>query len=175
MARSNKVSTVEHQVDTSPPDSSTVFQGSLRNWGCVKFLQVTSTLEILLGFLVIILNILFIFFGMNSGWYYFVDSLGTELEVISIGEGIIAGFFYIIFAVVFLVKLSQEDTDNMVLYVMNVLILMISMVLAIANACQIGLVDQVRSSVTFNLLSFRRRTIWASFPREKCRTWDCPR
>ena len=31
---------------------------------------------------VIILNILFIFYGMNSGWYHFVDSLGTELEVI---------------------------------------------------------------------------------------------
>ena len=110
----------------------------------MKFLQITSTFEILLGFLVIILNILFILFGMNSGWYYFVDSLGTELEVISIGEGIIAGFFYIIFAVVFLIKLAQEDTDSMVLYVMNVLILMISMVLAIANACQIGMVDQVR-------------------------------
>ena len=33
---------------------------------------------------VIILNILFIFYGMNSGWYHFVDSLGTELEVIQI-------------------------------------------------------------------------------------------
>ena len=31
---------------------------------------------------VIILNILFIFYGMNSGWYHFVDSLGTELEVL---------------------------------------------------------------------------------------------
>ena len=29
---------------------------------------------------VIILNILFIFYGMNSGWYHFVDSLGTEVE-----------------------------------------------------------------------------------------------
>ena len=36
----------------------------------------------MLSLLVIILNILFIFYGMNSGWYYFVDSLGTELEVI---------------------------------------------------------------------------------------------
>ena len=31
---------------------------------------------------VIILNILFIFYGMNSGWYHFVDGLGTEFEVI---------------------------------------------------------------------------------------------
>ena len=38
----------------------------------------------MLSLLVIILNILFIFYGMNSGWYYFVDSLGTELEVIKL-------------------------------------------------------------------------------------------
>ena len=57
-------------------------QVTLRNLGCVKFLQLTSCLEIMLSLLVIILNILFIFYGMNSGWYYFVDSLGTELEVI---------------------------------------------------------------------------------------------
>ena len=61
---------------------------TVRNLGCVKFLQLTSCLEIMLSLLVIILNILFIFYGMNSGWYYFVDSLGTELEVISFWEGI---------------------------------------------------------------------------------------
>ena len=91
---------------------------TLRNLGCVRFLQLTSCLEIMLSLLVliififiiiimlsllvlfilhiffkvnlhghlviqvIILNILFIFYGMNSGWYHFVDSLGTELEVI---------------------------------------------------------------------------------------------
>merc|ERR1712223_117990 len=57
-------------------------QVTLRNLGCVRFLQLTSCLEIMLSLLVIILNILFIFYGMNSGWYHFVDSLGTELEVI---------------------------------------------------------------------------------------------
>ena len=58
-----------------------LFQVTVRNSGCVKFLQLTSCVEIMLSLLVIILNILFIFYGMNSGWYYFVDSLGTELEV----------------------------------------------------------------------------------------------
>ena len=62
--------------------------------------------------------------------------------MISFGEGIIAGFFYAIFAVVFLVKLAQEDTSNAVLYVMNGLIITISIALAVGNACQMGLVDQ---------------------------------
>ena len=66
------------------------------------------------------------------------------VKVISIGEGIIAGFFYSIFALVFLVKLAQEDAaSNTVLYVMNGMIIAISIVLAIGNACQMGLVDQV--------------------------------
>ena len=63
--------------------------------------------------------------------------------MISFGEGIIAGFFYSIFAVVFLLKLAQEDTNNTLLYVMNGLIITISIVLAVGNACQMGLVDQV--------------------------------
>ena len=66
-----------------------MLQVTVRNLGCVKFLQLTSCVEIMLSLLVIILNILFIFYGMNSSWYYFVDSLGTELEVISFREGII--------------------------------------------------------------------------------------
>ena len=63
--------------------------------------------------------------------------------MISFGEGIIAGFFYAIFAVVFLMKLAQEDTNNTLLYVMNGLIITTSIALAIGNACQMGLVDQV--------------------------------
>ena len=71
------------------PVANIKLQVTVRNLGCVNFLQLTSCLEIMLSLLVIILNILFIFYGMNSGWYYFVDSLGTELEVISLREGII--------------------------------------------------------------------------------------
>ena len=68
---------------------------SVRNLGCVKFLQLTSCLEIMFSLLVILLNILFIFYGINSGWYYFVDSLGTELEVIDLlqGRGLSSNFF----------------------------------------------------------------------------------
>ena len=63
--------------------------------------------------------------------------------MISFGEGIIAGFFYAIFAIVFLAKLAQEDSSNTVLYVMNGLIIAMSILLAVGNACQMGLVDQV--------------------------------
>ena len=153
MVRHNKVGHIEKQVGIVICQDSilkTDFQQvSARNPGVLKFLQVTSTLEIFLSFLIIILNILFIFYGMNSGWYYFVDSLGTELKVISIGEGIIAGFFYIIFASVFLVKLASADLSNTVLYAMNSLILILTVVLAIANACQLGLVNQVRVQLYF--------------------------
>ena len=38
---------------------------------------------VLLGLLVLVFNVIFIFFGQNTGWYYFVDSLGTELKVVS--------------------------------------------------------------------------------------------
>ena len=151
MVRHNKVGHIEKQVGICPDlILKTDFQQvSARSPGVLKFLQVTSTLEIFLSFLIIILNILFIFYGMNSGWYYFVDSLGTELKVISIGEGIIAGFFYIIFASVFLFKLASADLSNTVLYAMNSLILILTVVLAIANACQLGLVNQVRVQHVF--------------------------
>ena len=46
-------------------------------------LVILSSLEMLLGLLVLVLNVIFIFFGQNTGWYYFVDSLGTELKVVS--------------------------------------------------------------------------------------------
>ena len=65
--------------------------------------------------------------------------------MISFGEGIIAGFFYAIFAIVFLAKLVQEDSSNTVLYVMNGLIIAMSILLAVGNACQMGLVDQVNA------------------------------
>ena len=67
----------------------------------------------------------------------------THPKVISFGEGIIVGFFYAIFATVFLAKLAQEDSSNTILYVMNGLIVAMSILLAICNACQMGLVDQV--------------------------------
>ena len=49
----------------------------------LRTLVALSSLELPLGLLVLVLNVIFIFFGRNTGWYYFVDSLGTELKVVS--------------------------------------------------------------------------------------------
>ena len=88
----------------------------------LRTLVALSSLELPLGLLVLVLNVIFIFFGRNTGWYYFVDSLGTELKVvsaqgkthildivlglsgrhkdkydpqISVGEGIVSGLLYL--------------------------------------------------------------------------------
>ena len=88
----------------------------------LRTLVALSSLELPLGLLVLVLNVIFIFFGRNTGWYYFVDSLGTELKVvsaqrkahildivlglsgrhkdkydpqISVGEGIVSGVLYL--------------------------------------------------------------------------------
>ena len=61
---------------------------------CRVFIEVAGATQIVCGVLVTVFNILFIYYGMSSGWYYFKDSLGTEMKVISIGEGIIAGIFF---------------------------------------------------------------------------------
>ena len=51
------------------------------------FLYGASVSQFVLGAVVMVLNIVFIYDGMNSGWY------GEQggLRVVSIGEGIIAG------------------------------------------------------------------------------------
>ena len=105
------------------------------------FLEVIGILEIFLGVLVIVLNILFIYFGMSSGWYFFKDSLGTELKVISIGEGIIAGSFYIIFPTAFLAKLCSGGSGTKMTTILNILVVILSFTLILTNACQIGLVS----------------------------------
>ena len=87
----------------------------------LRTLVALSSMELPLGLLVLVLNVIFIFFGRNTGWYYFVDSLGTELKVvsvqrkthildilglsrgrkdkyvpqISVGEGIVSGLLYL--------------------------------------------------------------------------------
>ena len=43
--------------------------------------EVAGVIIMVGGILVMVFNILFIYFGMHSGWYYFRDSLGTELKV----------------------------------------------------------------------------------------------
>ena len=57
------------------------------------YVEVAGATQIVCGVLVAVFNILFIYYGMASGWYYFQDSLGTEMKVISIGEGSLLVFF----------------------------------------------------------------------------------
>ena len=125
------------------------------------FLEVIGILEIFLGVLVIVLNILFIYFGMHSGWYYFQDSLGTELKVISIGEGIIAGFFYIIFATFFLVKLCSGGSGTKLMSILNILMVILSFTLILTNACQIGLVSW-----------YIPKTMSAMYPEQEAKLMD---
>ena len=55
------------------------------------FLNGVGVAELVLGVLVMILNVIFIYDGMNSGWYHSPEEEGSQLKVVSIGEGIIAG------------------------------------------------------------------------------------
>ena len=114
---------------------------TVRNTRVNMFLEGLGILQIFLGVLVIVLNILFIYFGMSSGWEYFQGSLGTEMKVISIGEGIIAGFFYIIFAAVILAKLGKAESGTSLMSIMNIILIILSFTLILTNACQIGLVS----------------------------------
>ena len=57
------------------------------------YLNGVGVSELVLGVLVMILNIIFIYDGMNSGWYHDPALEGdvAQMKVVSIGEGIIAG------------------------------------------------------------------------------------
>ena len=110
--------------DRAWPIDITRCKDSLLGLSRVKMLRTLvalSSMELPLGLLVLVLNVIFIFFGRNTGWYYFVDSLGTELKVvgvqrkahildilelsrrrkdkyvpqISVGEGIVSGLLYL--------------------------------------------------------------------------------
>ena len=98
---------------------------------------------------------------MCIGWYYFKDSLGTELKVISIGEGIIAGFFYIIFATFFLVKLCSGGSGTKLMTILNILMVILSFTLILTNACQIGLVSW-----------YIPKTMSGMYPEQKAKLMD---
>ena len=55
------------------------------------FLNGVGVAEIVMGILALILNTIFIYDGMNSGWYHEPEAEGNGMKVVSIGEGIIAG------------------------------------------------------------------------------------
>ena len=57
------------------------------------FLNGVGVAEIVMGVLALILNTIFIYDGMNSGWYSDQQEEGNGMKVISIGEGILAGVF----------------------------------------------------------------------------------
>ena len=137
---SQAVDTNNH-IRKMPKKLAPLAKETVRNTRVNMFLEGLGILQIFLGVLVIVLNILFIYFGMSSGWYYFQDSLGTEMKVISIGEGIIAGFFYIIFAAVILAKLGKAVSGISLISIMNIILIILSFTLILTNACQIGLVS----------------------------------
>ena len=111
----------------------------VKNGTAATCMKTTGILVILLGLIVSVLNIIFIYFGLNSDWY--AGNIGV-LKVISVGEGIIAGVFYIIISLIMLLYLSKKDPSAMrMLILCNVFLLVISFTLSIVNGCQIGMVE----------------------------------
>lgn len=81
--------------------------------------EVALVLQIVSGVFVIICNILFIWFGILSGWY----DVTPDLKVISVGEGIIAGVLYFIFAGSSLFILHcQQRSSHGVFLTLNILV-----------------------------------------------------
>ena len=65
----------------------------VKNGSAAIYMKATGILMMLLGLIVSILNIIFIYIGIHSDWYHV--NIGV-LKVINICEGIIAGTLYII-------------------------------------------------------------------------------
>ena len=111
----------------------------VKNGSAAIYLKITGILVMLLGLIVSVLNIIFIYFGMNSNWY--TGNIGI-LKVISVGEGIIAGIFYIIISLSVLFYLSKKVSSAVrMIIICNVFLLVISFTLSIVNGCQIGMVQ----------------------------------
>ena len=76
-----------HDLGSRIQSDLTRCKDSLLGLSRVKMLRTLvalSSMELPLALLVLVLNVIFIFFGRNTGWYYFVDSLGTELKVVGV-------------------------------------------------------------------------------------------
>ena len=121
--------------ETVRPDNDISPAGKLSR----KF-QIASLVQIFLGLLVMILNIIFIYFGLKAKWYISFLGQDSNLNVISIGEGIIAGFLYIIINLLSL-YLRNRDKFKKTLLSLHFLLITISTSITLANACQIGLVQ----------------------------------
>ena len=70
----------------------------VKNGSAAIYMKATGILMMLLGLIVSILNIIFIYIGIHSDWYHV--NIGV-LKVINICEGIIAGTLYMILASLF--------------------------------------------------------------------------
>ena len=105
-----------------------------------RIFQLAALLQIFIGLLVMILNIIFIYFGLKTKWYISFIGQDSSLNVISVGEGIIAGLFYDIIGVLCL-YLRNRDKYKKTLLSLYFLLITISTSLTLVNACQIGLVQ----------------------------------
>ena len=111
----------------------------VKNGSAAICMKATGILVMLLGLIVSVLNIIFIYFGIHSDWY---DGNIGVLKVISIGEGIIAGTFYIIISIIVLIYLSKKEPSAVRMIILcNIFLLLISFTLSIVNGCQIGMVE----------------------------------
>ena len=111
----------------------------LKNSRAATYMKATGILVMLLGLIVSVLNIIFIYYGIHSDWYE--GNIGV-LKVISIGEGIIAGTFYIIISIIVLFYLSKKQPSSARMIILcNIFLLVISFTLSIVNGCQIGMVE----------------------------------
>merc|ERR1711884_794136 len=97
------------------------------------FLYGAGVSQFVLGAVVMVLNIVFIYDGMNSGWYG--DQGG--LRVVSIGEGIIAGFLYLGLGGAVLAVLGRPGHHLKALLGLEASMLLLSLTLTIANGCQL--------------------------------------
>ena len=111
----------------------------VKNCSLTICMKATGILVMLLGLVVSILNIIFIYVGIHSDWYN--GNIGV-LKVISVGEGIIAGTFYIIISIIVLIYLSKKEPSAVrMIFIFNIFLLVISFTLSIVNGCQIGMVE----------------------------------
>ena len=111
----------------------------VKNGSVAMYLKATAILVMLLGLIVSVMNIIFIYFGMNTNWY--TGNIGV-LKVISIGEGIIAGVLYIVISLIILASLSKKSSSVVRMIILcNIFMLVIGFTLSIVNGCQIGMVQ----------------------------------
>eukprot|EP00092_Neocalanus_flemingeri_P011316 GFUD01012195.1.p1 GENE.GFUD01012195.1~~GFUD01012195.1.p1 ORF type:complete len:174 (+),score=42.96 GFUD01012195.1:75-596(+) len=111
---------LENSVEHNNDDSEYVKNGS-----AALFFKAGAISVMLLGFIIVSLNIIFVSFGMHA-------------TVINFGEGIIAGVFYIVISLVLLIFLSKKTASAVRMMIFcNAFLLVIGITLNIINGFQI--------------------------------------